>query len=53
MPEYDDPRPGDVRHSGVDISKARDLQGSEPEVTFADGLERTVEVLTDRPVEAE
>jgi UDP-N-acetylglucosamine 4-epimerase len=52
-PEYDDPRPGDVRHSGADISKARDLLGFEPQVEFAEGLERTVEDLTDRPVEAE
>jgi nucleoside-diphosphate-sugar epimerase len=42
-PIYDDPRPGDIRHSHADISKARELLGYEPEVEFEDGLERTVE----------
>jgi len=41
-PMYDDPRPGDVRHSQADISKARELLGYEPEVDFRDGLERTI-----------
>ncbi len=39
---HDDPRPGDVRHSHADISKARELIGYEPEVGFREGLERTV-----------
>jgi nucleoside-diphosphate-sugar epimerase len=42
-PIYDDPRPGDVRHSHADISKAEELLGYEPEVGFEEGLERTVE----------
>ncbi|QCC46959.1 SDR family NAD(P)-dependent oxidoreductase [Halobellus limi] len=42
-PEYDDPRPGDVRHSHADVSKATELLGYEPTVGFAEGLERTVE----------
>lgn len=42
-PRYDDPRPGDVRHSHADVSKARELLGYEPEVGFAEGLERTIE----------
>jgi len=42
-PEYDDPRPGDVRHSGADISKARELLGFEPQTGFEEGLRRTVE----------
>ncbi|MFQ5601410.1 MAG: SDR family oxidoreductase [Candidatus Krumholzibacteriia bacterium] len=42
-PNYDDPRPGDVRHSMADISRARDLLGFEPEVDFRAGLERTIE----------
>jgi UDP-N-acetylglucosamine 4-epimerase len=42
-PEYDDPRPGDVRHSHADISKANDLLGYEPTIDFAEGLEKTIE----------
>lgn len=39
---HDDPRPGDVRHSMADISKARELLGYEPTVDFEEGLERTI-----------
>jgi nucleoside-diphosphate-sugar epimerase len=42
-PIYDPPRPGDVRHSHADISKATELLGYEPEVDFETGLERTIE----------
>ena len=42
-PIHDDPRPGDVRHSHADVSKARDLLGYDPGVGFEEGLERTVE----------
>ena len=42
-PIHDDPRPGDVRHSHADVSKAAELLGYEPEVGFEEGLERTVE----------
>lgn len=48
-PTYDDPRPGDVRHSHADISKARELIGYEPSVSFEDGLERTIEFLQEQP----
>ena len=41
-PIHDDPRPGDVRHSHADVSKARDLLGYDPEVGFEEGLARTV-----------
>jgi nucleoside-diphosphate-sugar epimerase len=41
-PVYDDPRPGDVRHSHADISKATDLLDYEPEVGFSEGLEKTI-----------
>ena len=44
-PIYDDPRPGDVPHSHADISKARELLGYEPEVTFDNGLQRTIKSL--------
>lgn len=42
-PIYDDPRPGDVRHSLADISKARELIGYEPAVDFKEGIKQTVE----------
>lgn len=48
-PAYDDPRPGDVRHSHADISKAQELIGYEPSVSFEDGLERTIEFLQEQP----
>jgi type II secretory pathway component PulK len=48
-PAYDDPRPGDVRHSHADISKARELIGYDPSVSFEDGLERTIEFLQEQP----
>ena len=44
---YLDPRPGDVLHSLADISKARDLLGYEPAVSFGEGLRRTVDSLAD------
>jgi UDP-glucose 4-epimerase len=42
-PEHVPPRPGDVRDSLADISKARDLLGYRPIVTFDEGLRRTVD----------
>lgn len=42
-PIHDDPRPGDVRHSHADISKAREHLGYDPAVGFEEGLYRTVE----------
>ena len=42
-PIHNDPRPGDVRHSHADVSKAAELLGYEPEVGFEAGLARTVE----------
>jgi nucleoside-diphosphate-sugar epimerase len=44
-PIYDDPRPGDVRHSMADLDSVREELGYEPEVDFQDGLEKTVEWL--------
>ena len=41
-PIHNDPRPGDVRHSHADVSKAAELLGYEPEVGFEAGLRRTV-----------
>jgi nucleoside-diphosphate-sugar epimerase len=41
-PIYTDPRPGEVRDSLADISKARKLLGYEPQVSFFQGLKRTL-----------
>jgi UDP-glucose 4-epimerase len=41
-------RPGDIRHTLADISKARRLLGYEPKVDFEDGLRRTVEYFRAR-----
>jgi nucleoside-diphosphate-sugar epimerase len=41
-PIYAEPRAGDVRDSQADISKARELLGYTPLVSFEDGLDRTV-----------
>lgn len=40
-PAYAPARAGDVKHSGADISKARELLGYEPRISFAEGLEHT------------
>lgn len=42
-PIYESPRPGDIRHSLADISQAEDLIGYHVEVSFREGLRRTVE----------
>lgn len=42
-PRYDNTRPGDIRQSRADISKAGELLGYEPEVGLTEGLRRTVE----------
>jgi UDP-glucose 4-epimerase len=41
-PEYGPPRPGDVKHSLADISRARARLGYEPSVRFEEGLARAV-----------
>lgn len=41
-PVYDDPRPGDIRHSGADISRARADLNYEPDVDLREGLAETV-----------
>lgn len=43
VPEHLKARPGDVRHSLADISRARDLLGYRPFVSFEEGLRETVE----------
>jgi nucleoside-diphosphate-sugar epimerase len=42
-PVYEDPRPGDIRHSLADVSHAAEDLGYHPEVDLREGLARTVE----------
>jgi len=42
-PLYTHPRPGDVRHSQADISRAGKVLGYKVEVNFEEGLKKTVE----------
>lgn len=42
-PIYEPARPGDVRHSQADIDAARSLIGFQPEISFREGLDRTVD----------
>jgi UDP-glucose 4-epimerase len=46
-----DPRPGDVRHSLADISKARQILGYDPVVDFEEGLKRTFAEYAELPAE--
>lgn len=48
QPMYTDPRPGDVRDSQADISKARIALGYEPVVGLHEGLEETVAWFSSR-----
>ena len=41
--KYEPPRDGDIRDSQADISRAREVLGYEPQVSFEEGLERTFE----------
>jgi len=41
-PRYEPSRPGDVKHSLADISRARQVIGFEPQVSFQEGLERAI-----------
>lgn len=45
-PNFTSPRPGDVRHTLADISKARKMLKFEPEVGFEEGLKRTIEYFS-------
>ncbi len=42
-PKFGVPRAGDVAHSQADISRAKDLIGYEPVLSFEEGLRRTVD----------
>ena len=45
MAYYSDERPGDVKHSLADISKAKKLIKYEPEIFIKEGLKRTYDWL--------
>ncbi|HLY25566.1 MAG TPA: SDR family oxidoreductase [Aggregatilineales bacterium] len=47
VPNYAPPRQGDVKHSRADIAKAGRLLGYEPQVSFAEGLARTLDWFQD------
>lgn len=45
QPEYVDPRPGDVKHSLADLTRAHALLGYKPKVNIKTGLKRVVAVF--------
>ena len=47
-PSYDKLRPGDIRHSFADISKARKMLKYEPLVPFGEGLRETIRWYKER-----
>lgn len=47
-PVYGDPRPGEVRHSVADVSKAREVLGFAAKTGFKQGLRETVEHMRAR-----
>jgi nucleoside-diphosphate-sugar epimerase len=51
-PIHDEARPGDVRHSLADISRARESLGYEPAVDLRTGVRRTFDYFADRDAAA-
>jgi UDP-glucose 4-epimerase len=49
-PVFEKPRPGDIRESVADISRAWDVMGYRPRVHLVDGLRETMEWFRDHPV---
>ena len=49
-PVFEKSRPGDIRESVADISRARDVMGFRPKVHLADGLRETLAWFRDHPV---
>jgi UDP-N-acetylglucosamine 4-epimerase len=43
MPIYGPPRPGDIKHSQADITRAKERLGYQPKTSFEDGLRSTIE----------
>jgi nucleoside-diphosphate-sugar epimerase len=48
IPRYTDPRPGEVRHSYADISRAEAWIGYKPVVSLEEGLAHTVEAMREQ-----
>lgn len=44
-PRHAEFRPGDIRHSTADISKARDILGFEPKIPLSEGLDALIRAL--------
>lgn len=42
-PIHQDPRPGDIRHSFADITKAREVLKYEPKISLSEGLQETIQ----------
>ena len=42
-PTYTPPRPGDIKHSLADVSRAKELIGYEPKITFEQGIEMAID----------
>jgi nucleoside-diphosphate-sugar epimerase len=51
-PDFQAPRPGEVRHSCADITQATSALGYCPAVTYGEGLRRTLEAVREHAVEA-
>lgn len=47
-PSHDETRPGDVRHSYADMSKAEKMLKYSPKVSFSEGLEKTIRWFKER-----
>ncbi|MHC4548152.1 MAG: NAD-dependent epimerase/dehydratase family protein [Planctomycetota bacterium] len=43
QPKYEEARPGDIRHSLADITKAQEMLGFRPRSSVSDGLRSTIE----------
>jgi nucleoside-diphosphate-sugar epimerase len=43
QPKYEDARPGDIRHSLADCTKAQEMLGFRPRISITDGLQSTIE----------
>jgi UDP-glucose 4-epimerase len=55
LPIYGDSRPGDIKHSQADITRAKSLLGYEAKMSFEEGLRHTIEWYREnlrRPVRA-
>ncbi len=48
-PAYGPERPGDIKHSLADISKARTILGYDPKISLTEGIRRTAESMPVRP----